>query len=65
MRDSDRFVWLGWIMRDYYNAIGRACEKLENERGAADRLRQIDGICHAADQCVKVLESMEPLFPDA
>jgi hypothetical protein len=63
MRDDDRFVWFGWMLRDHYNAVRAACERLSDESEPADRLRRLDRISHGADECVAVLDSMEPLFP--
>ena len=64
MRDDDRFVWLGWTLRDYYNAVRAACGRLGEENDHAARLRRLDLIVHTADLCVGVLDSMEPFFPD-
>jgi hypothetical protein len=65
MRDDDRFVWLGWELRDHYNAARAACGRPVEAGDPAAALRRVDLIIHAADQCLKTLDLMEPLFPDA
>ena len=65
MRDADRFVWHGWTLRDHYNAARSACQRPVEASDSAAALRRLDHIVHAADQCLKTLDLMEPLFPDA
>ena len=64
-RDDDhRLVRLGWDLRDYYNVVRAACERMEGEEDPATQLRFADFVWRAADECVITLDRMEPLFPD-
>jgi hypothetical protein len=65
VNDEDLFVWLGWELRDHYNAMRAACDRLGAESKPAQRLRLADDICRLADGCVDRLNRMTPLFPDA
>ena len=65
MNDDDRFVWLGWELRDHYNALRAACDRLGEESEPARRLRLADTASRAADRCIELLNRLNPPFPEA
>ena len=60
-----RLEALGRELRSHFNAVRVSGAGLETEDRPDNRLRWLELIDSAADQCIRTVERMDPLFPSS
>jgi hypothetical protein len=62
--DADRLRRLGRALGEHFDAVRASGAGLETEESPLNRMRWLDLMDLAADQCIATVARMEPLFPD-